>query len=426
MKRTINRILSSNLALRLLSVILSVCLWMLIINANDPDSTRTFSSIDVTIRNENVLTDQGMCYRVVEGSQVSFSIKGKKSIVDKIKKSDFEVYADFSELSSVNAVPIHIVSKKYANDITIMNNNDKTMVLHVEKAETVKVPVEIDMKGKPEVGYSVGESIATPNAIMITGPQSEVTKVVLAKVMVDVSGATKDINTQKIPACYDKNGEELKTQDWEFSVNKIVIKIVVGQSKSIPVRVRTEGNPAEGYQIALTECSPSTVQLKGKKDALNQMEELILPEISVEDAKDSIIKEFKASSLKIPKGVSFLDPDLVFKVNITINKEAQHELEVAASEIYIDGKTQDMSVVFLDKSVTLRFTGTLDSQTSLSVATIKPTIDVSGLKEGEYNLELKLLPVAGLVVKESPQIQVRIYMTGSGDEDDAQDDTRDE
>ncbi len=415
MKRTVNRFLSSNLSLRILSVILSVCLWMLVINTNDPATTRTFSNVNVDIKNEAVLTDQGMCYRVVEGDKISFSIKGKKSIVDKFKKTDFDVYVDFSELSSVNALPVHIVAKKYADSIDIMNNHDIMMVVHVEKTKTVKLPVEVQIKGKPEGGYSVGEAIATPNAVIITGPESEVDKIASVKVIVDVTGETKDININRTPVCYDKAGNELRSDNLEFSVKKIETKVVIGQSKSVPVKVSTTGSPAAGYQIAMIDCTPAKVQLKGKEEALSKITEITLPEISLEGADESITKEIKASSIKLPKGASFLDPNLLFKVNVLINKEAAQELKLSTDDIRIDGKTDNMKVSFLDDEIVLRFSGTMDENMSLSVANLQPSIDVSGLREGEQKVELKILSITGLVLKESPQIRVNISIDEDAD-----------
>ena len=134
-----NKLISGTLSLRLLSIVLAVCLWSLVVNTEDPIETRTFSNVEVEIINSDVISNLNQSYQIKNGERISFSIRGKKSIVDKMKKSDFEVTADLSELSSVNAVPIKIVAKKYANNIEIVFGNDKTLTLEIEDMQQIQV-----------------------------------------------------------------------------------------------------------------------------------------------------------------------------------------------------------------------------------------------------------------------------------------------
>ena len=100
MKQKLTNNLSSNLSLRMLSIFLASCLWVFVINTDDPITTRTFTNMEVTIIHTEVLDSLNQTYQITEGEKITFSIKGKKTIVDKLKKSDFTVTADLSELSN--------------------------------------------------------------------------------------------------------------------------------------------------------------------------------------------------------------------------------------------------------------------------------------------------------------------------------------
>ena len=52
--------LTNNLGLKLLSVIGAIMLWLIVMNIDDPYTYRDFSPIQVTMLNENVVTDQGL------------------------------------------------------------------------------------------------------------------------------------------------------------------------------------------------------------------------------------------------------------------------------------------------------------------------------------------------------------------------------
>ena len=76
------KMLTNNLGLKLLSVIGAIMLWLIVMNIDDPYTYRDFSPIQVTMLNENVVTDQGKVYKIEDGSDViSIRVWGKKSVL---------------------------------------------------------------------------------------------------------------------------------------------------------------------------------------------------------------------------------------------------------------------------------------------------------------------------------------------------------
>ena len=104
--------ITHNLLLKVMSVVLAFILWLVVVNINDPDTVRTIRAIEITILNEQAITGQGQgqVYTIRENRTAAVVVKGPRSIVDKMDKSDIKATVDFSEVSSVGAVPINIVS----------------------------------------------------------------------------------------------------------------------------------------------------------------------------------------------------------------------------------------------------------------------------------------------------------------------------
>ena len=123
----LKNLINNNIGMKVLSVFIAVLIWLLVANINDPVRTERFSDIPVTIINESALTDLGYAYEVVEGSEVSITVEGKRSILSDMSASDFQAVADFSKLSEVDAVPIDVSAKKYANQLDITLGNVNTM-----------------------------------------------------------------------------------------------------------------------------------------------------------------------------------------------------------------------------------------------------------------------------------------------------------
>ena len=67
-----------------------------------------FSDVPVDMLNEQVLDELNQTYKIESGDTVSFTVKGKKDIVDRLTKSDFRATADVSSMSDVHAIQMCI------------------------------------------------------------------------------------------------------------------------------------------------------------------------------------------------------------------------------------------------------------------------------------------------------------------------------
>ena len=77
--------LGNDLILKVFSLVLAILLWLFVINTEDPVITKSFSNIPVDMLNEQVLDELNRTYKITEGSTVSFTVKGKKTVLDKLK-----------------------------------------------------------------------------------------------------------------------------------------------------------------------------------------------------------------------------------------------------------------------------------------------------------------------------------------------------
>lgn len=81
--------MESDLLLKIISVVFAFLLWMFVINTDNPVIKKTFSDVPVDMLNEQVLDDLNQTYKIESGDTVSFTVKGKKDVVDRLTKSGF-------------------------------------------------------------------------------------------------------------------------------------------------------------------------------------------------------------------------------------------------------------------------------------------------------------------------------------------------
>ena len=111
--------MESDLLLKIISVVFAFLLWMFVINTDNPVIKKTFSDVPVDMLNEQVLDDLNQTYKIESGDTVSFTVKGKKDVVDRLTKSDFRATADVSSMSDVHAIQIEVEALRYKSQLDI-------------------------------------------------------------------------------------------------------------------------------------------------------------------------------------------------------------------------------------------------------------------------------------------------------------------
>ena len=92
------KLLTNNLGLKLLSIVAAAMLWLVVLYIEDPVMYADFSPIQVTILNENVITDQGKVYQIEDNSDViSVRVRAHRSVLEKLSTDDFTATADMEK-----------------------------------------------------------------------------------------------------------------------------------------------------------------------------------------------------------------------------------------------------------------------------------------------------------------------------------------
>lgn len=90
--------LVNNLLLKILSVLAAILLWLIVVNIDDAVTSKQIRNVKVSMLNTNVLTEQGQMCRVEDGTDVvDLTVYARRSVLDKLKASDFSATADLKK-----------------------------------------------------------------------------------------------------------------------------------------------------------------------------------------------------------------------------------------------------------------------------------------------------------------------------------------
>ena len=400
--------LTRNIGVKILSVILATLLWLVITNLNDPVRYKLFSDVPVTILNEGLINTSNQSYEIIEGEMVDFKVAARRSIIESLVKEDFEVTADFANLSNVNAVNINISPKRNKSDIEIVDRGETQNVkISIEELSSKEFKINVLDKGKVGEGYYLGPRSASPNIIRIDGPKSRVDKIKQVIVEADVEGVTRTVSRLLRPTAFDEDGNEIDSTRLSFSHKDIVVGIELYQIKEIPLKITTTGQPASGYIKTNIDYQPKTIEIAADDATLKAINMLEVPR-DITDATSSI-EEFIELQEWLDDGVQLVGTDTTASVKITIEKLESRQVSIWPNDIELRNQSDILQVVYITKGpINADVLGPASEVESITRNTLKPYIDLLGYSSGTYYFDIETDISEHIALDDSPKVLLNL------------------
>ncbi len=396
--------------MKILSVVIAILIWFLVANVNDPVVTKRFSNIPVKVVNAKALTKEGYAYEILDGEEVSITVKGKNSIVRSLNISDFRAVADFSKLSVVNAVPIDVTCKKYSDQLDITLGNTNTMKIKKDTVVSISVPVNIITKGQVADGYAVGRAIGTPNLLKVSGPETLLSTVKEIRAQVDVSGISQDITSTDKPELYDENGKKVTSSQIDFDTSSIGIYVELWKTKTVDVKMDYTGKPASGYDLSSFDYEPKQIVVAAPDDVLDELDSVSLGSVDLDGRKKDYEKDIDLTKAALPDQVILADDEVRdVKVKATIEKISSHQFTFSKTDIKVKNNKNHYKVKFSkNNQYTIGIEGTDSVVKELEVKDFAPWIDIQGLGAGEHEVSVHVKDPDHITVDSIAKIKITL------------------
>ena len=402
--------IESDLLLKILSVIFAFLLWMFVINTDNPVVKKTFSDVPVDMLNEQVLDELNQTYKIESGDTVSFTVKGKKDVVDRLTKADFRATADVSSMSDVHAILIKVEALRYKSQLDI-DTGGATVKVVLEDVKSDQIPVVVEVRGKPANGYTVSTQTATPNLISVSGPKSVVSRIKQIVAVVNVSGIKKDVTMTQSVKCYDEDGDEVSQDRIKLDTNKIKVKIGLSRTKVVPFKVETKGNPGKGYVLGSIDYEPKQIEITGAKDDLDKINSISLTSLDISNSTKSIEKTIKASDIKLPDGINFVKSvdkikNVVIRANI--EKKTSRTLTIPTSQIALINNTKNYDVEFDEETMSVKISGLRSIVDKVVAKDLNPKIDMRLYEPGTHTVQVQLTKIKNMTIEDNVSVKITV------------------
>lgn len=174
-------------------------------------------------------------------------------------------------------------------------------------------------------------------------------------------------------------------------------------SKVVPVVPSVEGEPAPGYVVGTVKADPATVEVVGPATALNNLTEAITEPVTVTGASRTIADTVTVGSAD--PLVRLREP-LMARVTVTITA-APAEWDVRGVTVEVRNATRPVQLT--SREVTVHVRGPADARNQ-AATDFDASVDVAGLRPGQYDLPVRVVPPprVGVITVLPEQLRVRV------------------
>lgn len=402
MGKRILKTFTNNLGFKLLAIAFAFILWLVVYNLNDPIKTKTFTTT-VSITGTDSVVDMGKWPEIKDSDKtISFSVSGKRSILQDMDDSDFYASADLSNIkideddSSKATTKVDIGCSKHKTSITF-NGGDRYLEFSVEDYMQKQFEVKVSVNGDVSGDHALGNSPqANPRVVKIGGPKSLVGTIATANVTINVDDNTiitdNQISDRGDLVLLDENGDEVDMSQLnvDSQYQSIEVTVDVLNTKKVPVKCDYQGTPSGGKGVLGVDTSINNVYIKGTAEALNNITSLDIGPIDINGASEDIETTVDLTGY-LPDGVSLVDSsDASVNVVVRIESNATANMTLNSSDISYTGLSDGKKLTFgVDKTAVV-VSGNESDIDRIKDSTLKGSIDVSGLSAGQHTVVVKL------------------------------------
>ena len=133
--------ITNNLGLKILALLVSVGLWIIAININDPVSENTYT-VNVSLQNSCLLFISVNYFEVKDNSdRIKVVVRGTRTALSQFNQADIVATADLSKITEDNLVPIDLSTTKQSDKIEGIRSESQYVKLALEDVRTYSHPL---------------------------------------------------------------------------------------------------------------------------------------------------------------------------------------------------------------------------------------------------------------------------------------------
>jgi len=377
----------NHVLMKLLSVFLSILLWLYVIYQDNPERTVTFSDLSVRLLNTEYLKRyNGLMVTNADTIRVTVQLSGAFNKLENVTQDDIRVTADVSKLTEAGTYTLSYDISALDGVTVVQRSRD--IEVEVEKLETVELPVDVSVSGSLPDGLVADTAIAEPATVTLTGLKKDLENADCVQVLVNGEDLTQDYEADCAFELLDRNGKSMDVSAIDFDRKRVHVEIPVYREKTVPVEVNMVYGKGATEENTVVTLSKDSIKVVGDIEAVDALESVQLTTIDTATFTQESHQEY---TIHLPEGVWLDEEEEKIKVDVSFtNLETR---QIVINDIRLENTSPNYQTTVESKQVLVSLRGTKEMLDSLTAGDVVVVVNLSGITviEGMQNIPAQIV-----------------------------------
>ncbi len=398
-----------------LSIIISIALWLSVVDVQNPDIVRVFRNVPLNVVNAEILDDANLKIMSSIPETVTVNVKGsRRSIID-LDTSEISAELDVSGCDEgENEIRVEV---RVPDIVSIGSISPGIVIVDAQKIITREADISVVFEGAlldNHEAVCTGMSISSVN---VTGVKSLVESVDHVNAAVDVTKlGEKQDQSDALLVPVDRDGT--KVEGLTLSEKSVTVFAQINVTKKAELHVDTVGKTAEGIVFQSIDY-PETIEIVLPEENVDSVKYIEAEPVDLSDISENTTVDLK---LILPDYVSLSRNQSAPQAVVKVDKISDSKVSCDLSRAVITNLGENLKASFEDASVNISVSAVSGKTGGLTSDNIVLSADCSGLKEGIHKVKLSAelvnVPDKNAYTLTVPEAVIRITEADSQNDDD--------
>lgn len=267
MQIKVKKFFLNNWALKVISFVAAVIVWIYIIIVIDPSVDYTLKDVPIEY-NEELLTEQGLSIVSDIKPTVEIKLRGSRKKLYNIDSDKVIAKADLSNIDKIGDYRLNVRVSIINEYVDIVSVKPDVVDVTVDKIIERRENIQVESVGSLAEGFEAGEVQLSSESVLLKGASSLVNNIAKAVVYLNYNDAKYDITSTEKIVLLDYSGNVIESSDITKDIDAVNVVCPVLERKNVDVALNSGNTLPLGYKV---EISPNILTVYAKSDVISDI-----------------------------------------------------------------------------------------------------------------------------------------------------------
>ena len=376
------------------SVLSSLIIWIVVSSSSTESNPVTISDIPINIPLSESAVQDGLKIFSGHDLKARVEIAGNRLVVGQVTKDNIQISASQSAatIMSPGNYTLELSAKKVGllKDYEIVSDVKPSVItVMVDRYRESEFTIEPEINFNPKQGYFVGNTVLSSQKVILSGPETEISKIKKVKILSNVPGEINSPITLRLPiVMYDAYDKQILSETISASVDEVEASIPVLMKKEIEILPDFSNLPV-GIDIKkeykdFAKVNPSKLEIAGPEEIVSVLKNVKLDAI---DFNKVNFQNFKfVLPINLPQGCRSLNN--VYTAEVNLNLSQFRERIFSINQFSFKNLPEGKKANVYNKSINILVLGPISEINSIKQSDIVAEIDFEGKNDFLSSMEM--------------------------------------